>query len=577
MREGGFGFSNSALSTSITEPKWEVAALLRSHQPAESSTRHWGLELGDSAQNGRLESVQKLLDTALMSRLSNSRARANVTTHFEMGDAELEAKVGTMFGALDLALHGRYPQIAITLLEKMIFLFEHQQGKPSVSTALDVHAVLICESPDTPFCESAWSESALYIAIILGYLRKSLAMLRGNKDQFLNHAALESRVVPSLPKQLQLIIYQGWQNFDTQPDSGRGQAEEQPHNILQCKESLPLDQITSIREEVYETCEQARLLWKSKRNRKEAFAIFFRRELTDEDRVNGEGSVDMSWIGSILKFLISIGVDVNSLDRAGQTLLYWARLRSWSGIAFRLESLGGKLFAPRELSLREIRISILTLLGELDSPQDAASFGTTALDLSRKWEWDKLGRYLYFGGDPGNAVRCFEASAVFDTTVPGNVPAFHYFNCDSCFTEYSYDNLLRGMRFVPRGLVNVDLCQACAQILGEEAKVGVPSPEWIRDRKTVHEAEIRAFNEIDEADEETAMKDKAKAEWKKRVSIELRTRIQAWVRQLKKDWEHADQRDHLARFVTAQEHFKQWLFNDEAEKALMELRKIDKW
>lgn len=576
MREGGFGFSNSVLSTSITEPKWEVAALLRSHRPPESSTRHWGLELGEAAQSGRLETVQKLLDTAVMSQSSNSRARTRDTARFEMGDAEVEAKVGTMFGALDLALHERYPQIAITLLEKMIFLFEHQQRKPSASAALDVHAILICESPDTPFCESAWYESALYIAIILGYLRISLAMLEGLKHLFLSHVAFELPIVSSLPKQLQLIIHVGWHNSSKRSNAGLDQAEGEPHDIAQGQEPLPSERIISIGEDVYEICEMARLLWKSKRNRKEAFGIFFRRELNKENGVNGKNLIDMTCIANTLEYLFAVGVDVNSLDRAGQTLLYWARLRSLTDIQCRLESLGGKLFASPELSLGKIRDSILFLLGDLDSPQDAASVGTTALDLSRKWEWDKLGRYLYFSGDLDNAVRCFEASTVFDMNVPGDVPAFHYFNCDSCFTEYSYENLLRGMRFVPQGLVNIDLCHACAEGLGE-AKVGVPSPEWIRDRKAAHEAEARAFRGIDEAHSEPAARDKARAEWKKEAAIELKTSIQTWVRRLKEDWQLEDQKKHLERYFNTQQNFMQRLVSDDAEKVLTELRKIEKW
>lgn len=576
MREGGFGFSNNVLSTSVSEPRWEVAALLRSHRPAKSSTRHWGFDLGEAAQSGRQETVQMLLDTALISQASISRARTSGTIQFEISDAELEAKVGTMFGALDLALHGRHPQIAIMLLEKMIFLFERQQRKPSASAALDVHAVLICERPDTPFCESAWSESALYIAILLGYLRMSLANLEGHKHSLLSHILPEIPIVPSLPKEPQLIIYLGWRNSSKQHDSAQDQAQEESNDTTQYKESLPSERITTIGEDIYELCEKARDLWKSKRNRKKAFGIFFKGELNDRNRVNGESSrIDMASIASILEFLFNIGVDINSLDRAGRTLLYWAYVRSLPEIQSRLESLGGKLFASPDLSLGKIRTSVLSLLGDLDSPHDAAGFETTALDLSRKWEWDNLGRYLYFSGDADNAIRCFEASAVFDMTVPGNVPAFHYFNCDSCFTEYNYENLLRGMRFVPHGLVNIDLCQLCAEVLGQ-AKVGVPSPEWIRDRRAAQEAEVRAFKEIDESYSEMGVKDKAKADWKKEAAIELKARIQTWVRQLKEDWEREDQREHL-RYMKTEKDFKRWLVSGDAERALTELRKIEKW
>lgn len=57
---------------------------------------------------------------------------------------------------------------------------------------------------------------------------------------------------------------------------------------------------------------------------------------------------------------------------------------------------------------------------------------------------------------------------------------------------------------------------------GERAKPSVP---FMND----------ALGEIDEAYSEMISKDKAKAEWKKVAAIELKTRIQAWMRQLKED------------------------------------------
>lgn len=577
MREGGFGFSNDVLSTSISESRWEVAALLRSHKPPKSSTRHWGFELGEAAQSGHLGTVQKLLDTALAPQAFVSRARTSATTDFEMGDAELEAKVGTMFGALDLALLGRHPRIAIILLRKMIFLLEYQQRKSSASAALDVHAVLICERPDTPFCESAWCESTLYIAILVGYLRMSIATLEDHKHSIESHLALNKLIAPSLPKKLQQIIYLGWPDSIKPSDLAQDRAQEEFNDIAQYKGPLLSEQITPIDEQTYELCEKARVLWKSKRNRKDAFGIFFRGELNDGGGINGERSrMNKASVASILEYLFNIGVDINSLDRAGRTILYWAHVRLFPEIRSRLESLSGNLFASPDLSLGKIRTSILSLLGDLDSSHDASTLGTSALDLSRKWEWDKLGRYLYFSGDADNAIRCFEASAVFDPTVPGNVPAFHYFNCDSCFTEYSYENLLRGMRFVPQGLVNMDLCQACAEVLGR-AKVGVPSPDWIKDHRLAHEEEGRAFRAIDETCSEVAVKDKAKVDRKKAAAMELKSKIEGWVRPLKDDWQQEDQREHLERYMKSQEDFKLWLVSDDAEKALTELGKIEKW
>lgn len=577
MREGGFGFSNNVLSTSISESRWEVAALLRSHKPPKSSTRHWGFELGEAAQSGHLGTVQKLLETALVPQASISRASSSGTTDFDMGDAELEAKIGTMFGALDLALLGRHPRIAIILLEKMIFLLEYQQRKSSASAALDVHAVLICERPDAPFCESAWCESTLYIAILVGYLRMSLANLEGHKNSIESHLIPKTLIVPSLPKKLQQIVYLGWPSSNKLSDLAQDQAQEESNDIAQYKGPLLSEPITPIGEQTYELCEKARVLWKSKRNRKDAFGIFFSGEFNDGSQINGESSrINKASIASILEYLFNIGVDINSLDRAGQTPLYWAHVRSFPEIRSRLESLGGKLFASPDLSLGKIRTSILSLLGDLDSSHDASTFGTTGLDLSRKWEWDKLGRYLYFSGDADNAIRCFEASAVFDLTVAGNVPAFHYFNCDSCFTEYSYENLLRGIRFVPKGLVNIDLCQACAEVLGR-AKVGVPSPDWIKDRRLAHEEEGRTSREIDETCSEVAVKDKAKVDRKKAAAMELKSKIQAWVRRLKEDWQQEDQSEHLERYMKSQEDCKLWLVNDDAEQALTELAKIEKW
>jgi hypothetical protein len=275
-----------------------------------------------------------------------------------------------------------------------------------------------------------------------------------------------------------------------------------------------------------------------------------------------------------LRYLYKLGADINSLDRAGCTPLYWAHVRSWPEAKSTLESLGGQLFGPPAQSLAEIRASILSLLHDLDSSEDAEKF--TALDLSRKWDWDNLGRYLHHGGDADNAVRAFEAGAQYDPMVPADVKALHYFNCDSCYGEFSYENLLRGMRFVPVRLVNIDLCTSCAEVLGS-ACLGVPSQEWIQDRQRAQEEQEKRFKEIDEADGEVGMRDMAKADWKRERALKLKGEIQVWLKDLTERWDNKDQDEHLERYMAMREDCVKWLESEEGVKWLNAMSKLERW
>ncbi len=470
-----------------------------------------------------------------------------------------------MFVALDLALHGRHLQVVVTLVERMILLFEHQQQEPTTSSRLDIHAVMIHDRPDTPFSECLWSDSALYISIILGHIRLSLSALEGRGHETPSTLLPANLVDESLPYEMQLIIYSGWYSGNHR----QGRNATQSENTRACCHSglvaPALRHVTAIEKKVSIMCENARILWKAKRNPKEAFNIFL------GDYMTGKDSHSETNKAAILEFLSRLGVDINSLDRAGRTPLYWAHVRLWPEMRLRLESLGGQLFASPELSLNEIKISIISLLEELNSSPEG--FASTALDLSRKWDWDNLARYLYFGGDATSACRAFEAGAVFDPTVPGDVPAFHYFICDACHTEYRDDHLLRGKRFVPLGLVNVDLCPSCAEVFGP-SKLGIPSPEGIRDRRAAHEEQSKAFARIDEEHRDDTFRDRAKAEWKRNAAIELRSEVLEWIRYLKNTWNADDQSALLERYKEKQEELVAWLaIAEEAHKSITDLER----
>jgi hypothetical protein len=569
MREGGFGFSTSALPTVMDETRWEVAALLRNHGPSKSASSHWGIPLGQAAQHGNLDAVRKILDNELKKNESN-RGELDENTTFEMSAAELESKLGTLFATLDTALNERHWHVASELLERMAFLFEYQREKNSTSIALDVHAVLIHDRPDIPFCEAAWSDSVLYISILLGYIRLALALLQSPDSVAVPSSVPESLAVPSLLKEIQLIIYLGQQGWTQAPEqtgeNGKGQSEAS---------SALEGAITPIQDQAHRLCDKARNLWKSKRNRKDAFNMFFNGEAGIEERTNGDGAPPSNArTNDILRYLYNLGTDMNSLDRAGCTPLYWADVRSWPEAKSTLESLGGQFFGPPGESLAEIQASILSLLHDLDSPEDAEKL--TALDLSRKWDWDNLGRYLYHSGDTLNAVRVFEAGTVYDPMGPADVKAVHYFNCDSCHGEYSYENLLRGTRFVPLGLVNVDLCSLCAEVLGS-ARLGVPSQEWIRDRQVAHEEQEKRFKEIDEAGGEVGVRDKAKADWKRERALKLKGEIQVWLKDLTERWDNKDQDEHLKRYMAMREDFVKWLESEEGAKGLEAMSKLERW
>jgi hypothetical protein len=280
MREGGFGFSTSALPTAMDEARWEVAALLRNHRPSKSFSSHWGIPLGQAAQHGQLDAVRKILGTELKTKESNT-GNSDENTNFEMSAAELESKLGTLFATLDTALNERHWHVASELLERIAFLFEHQREKSSTSTALDVHAVLIHDRPDVPFCGAAWSESALYISILLGYIRLALALLQSPDSVAVTSLVPESLAVPFLSKEIQLIIYLGQQGWTQPPEqsSENGESQSEASSALEWA-------ATPIQDQVHRLCEKARILWKSKRNRKNAFNMFFTGEAAIEEPTN---------------------------------------------------------------------------------------------------------------------------------------------------------------------------------------------------------------------------------------------------------------------------------------------------
>jgi hypothetical protein len=570
MREGGFGFSTGALPTAMDEARWELAALLRSHRTSKSFSSHWGILLGQAAQHGQLDAVRKILGTELTTKESRI-GDSDESTNFEISAAELESKLGTLFATLDTALNERHWHVASELLERMAFLFEHQREKSSTGIALDVHAVLIHDRPDIPFCEAAWSESALYISILLGYIRLALALLQSPDSVAVTSLVPESLAVPFLSKEIQLIIYLGQQGWTQTPEptSENGESQSEASSALEWA-TPPI-----IQDQVHGLCEKARILWKSKRNRKNAFNIFFTGETGIKEPTLGDGAPQSTaQANDILTYLYNLGADINSLDRAGCTPLYWAHVRSWPEARSTLESLGGQLFGPPAQSLAMIRASILSILHDLDSSEDADPL--TALDFSRKWDWDNLGRYLHHGGDADNAVRAFEAGALYDPMVPGDVKALHYFNCDSCYSEYSYENLLRGMRFVPVRLVNIDLCSSCAEVL-RSVCLGVPSQEWIKDRQSAQEEQEKRFKAIDEAGGEVGMRDMAKANWKRERALKLKGEIQVWLKDLTEHWDKEDQDEHLERYMAMREDFVKWLESEEGAKGLKAMSRLERW
>jgi hypothetical protein len=537
-----------------------------------------GFKLGEAVQHGQLEAVQELLDSWYpWSAPHKAQANENNHQNLQITVAELEAKTGTMFGALDIALHGRHLQIAIALLEKMALLFEHQLNQPSTSAGLGVHAIIIRQQPDIPFCESVWSDCALYISILLGHLRAALTLLGSRDPSSLLRVVPDPMAVPSLPTEIQAIVHLGLSSrVDAIDALGQlhGAQSYADENTSRPQPAMTLE------ETAHHFCEKARMLWKSKRNRKSAFEEFFNSNSETRSACQDTPPLPAMTDGGtteILTLLNNLRIDTNALDRAGCTPLYWAHVRSWTEVQSHLESLGGELFAEPERSLEQVRCSILELLHGLDSPDESSNpFASTSLDLSRKWDWDNLGRYLYFSGHDEEAVRAFEAGTVFDIKVPGDVPAFHYFNCDSCFSEYSYDNLLRGRRFVPLGLVNIDLCEKCAGVLGD-GRLEIPSPAWVRSQQAIYDDEQVAFRRIEETIDGVVVKDKAKADWKRERAIQSRADIQKWITQLKEYWENGSFVGQLQKYTEARAELASWLGSEQGKKALLALKDVERW
>lgn len=492
--------------------------------------------------------MKELLDANIVRVAKSSKSQNDGTTQaIRLNETVLEAGVGTMFSALNIAIHARNFHIVPTLLEIMISVLACQQATLSTASGFDVHNVLIHDRMDSPFAVATWWESRLYIGIVLGYLR--LAAIA-----FSNRVAPSTADLPlsttGISPELQLVLQCGLsRNFDGQWQGGHCQSSE----TISSKTDHGNDKKRG-EDNTAHFCEQARIIWKAKRNTKNAFHIFFESKAGDD-----KADAELAKV-YILELLALHGFDLCLLDRAGQTLLYWSRVRLWPVLAKKIESLGVKLFACPTSSLQRLRLSIVEIVERLEASH------VSTINTAQKSDWDDLGRLLYFAGDTTNACRAFEASAVFDPTVKGPVPAYHYFICDYCHTDYRYDHLLRGRRCIPQGLVNIDLCESCARIFGT-AILHVPSAAWLKDQREAFELERAAFEEIDRKYDDITQRDVPKADYRCDAMAKLRDKIWKWTVELLDVWTAEDTEALIRRYRTSQQVYEEWLIN--ANNALM--------
>ena len=557
MREAGFGFLDD--SSNVSEAHWEALAELRSRQ-ANNKTKHWGFALGNAAQSGSLDPLKELLDQHVSQHsLSSSSAQdlgKDASSSFTV--KQLEARIGTMFGAVAPALHAGHDHVVSVLLSRIIDALASVQQRNPEPSELDLHLLLICDCCDSPFCDCEWSESPLFVAIVLGYLRLALRTLSMMDAGVFPLRLPKALTIKPLSQESQLAIYAGWDRNAT--IGGSDDAEFEP-NIVR-RDSILSMQSPAVHAKVVNLYEKAREIWQAKRNPREGFRLFVK-TMTDCDEETAKHRC--------LEYLVKLGLNVNSLDRAGRTPVFWSIVRSWPDTVNVLESLGGTCFTETETSFSRIRTSVLDIIAELLPNQEA--FESLRTDLSRKADWDNLGRYLYFGGDDENARRSFEAGAVFDPDIEGPIPAFHYFICDICHTEYRDDLLIKGPRYVPLCLVNIDLCEACSEGFGA-MRLRIPSDDWVFDQRLAYEAQQKAYADFSQTETDAASADAARFSYRQNRAIEQRRDIVKWLSSTQERWsnEASECRD---RYNQKEEALKLWL--TDAPPVLQTVKGLTRW
>ena len=544
-----------ALIPTMSGAYWDVVTTLKSHGDAIPTSGHWGFALGAAAREGRLDPLRQLLDLNISSQAfgqllpeqEHPNDRGNSAPLTRLTNIELEGRIGTMFSALTPAILGGHLEAIGVLLERMLHVLTAIQTEAMSDLSCEIHQLLVYDQDDSMFCKVHWNHSSTYVAILIGYLRTAKLTIDMQTDP---HASLKVNAGNALH-----ILVTGW------PDSLRAQPNGHEDPLNYERTAGPPDPAEISRgplsfaqhqalllSGVRKFCERARIFWHSKRNTRKALHSYLS---TVHPLVSKR---------EVLKFLLHNGCDVNSLDRAGRTPLYWASVFAntkaiaststsvnASAVCDELIAHGGLLYAPSNVSLARLRTSILIKLNEMVTEHQISD--VNAIDLSRKSDWNALGRYFYFAQDFQNATKAFETSAVFDSQTTVGVPAYHYFFCDECSPgDYRDETLIHGYRFVVRDSLDSDLCQTCRDKYPVEA-LRIPSQKWVKEKQEAHAKMILALQEIDRQHLDSCGTEKAKNESKKLALVARRTEMLRWVKEAKMEWEADDTALLLARYT----------------------------
>jgi hypothetical protein len=546
--------------------------------------------LGDAVQSGDAARVQTLLDDsqkAPPSTLSSNPSHdPTMIVASTASPTENESKAGAMFSAMfsaiDLALRGRQPYLALAILDHTISSFEQHQSLARMDSTFDIPLVFIHDRPDLFLCECHWFESHLFLSMVLGLLRVARSgitkLAHGSQGNADSHIIPQTCSNSRLPMSMQIVLHSGacsrcsMSISANQPgiqiDASQAQAgastEVSPGLRLTPATTSQHETINSLQNDPQALCEEARALWRLKRNVRQAVDAFITRDL-----LPGETQFTRC---DLLGYMTAMGYNLNSLDRTGRTVTFWAMMRSWDADQAALEALGGQLYASDRESFARIRRSVIDAVDELQGglgPSDSNSF-----DLTRKFDWDHLGRYLLWAGDRVNACKSFEAGTTFDLTIPGDFPASHWFMCDRCHVDYVLAHLLRGPRTVPEGLPHIDLCVECAKPFGS-AVVTVPSKQWVDDNRLQHEEQVAAFADITSKLGDASLAEASKRDLVRAQAIKKREEVVGWLKGLKGEWNETDTPELYRRYVDSQVAFKAWLVG--AGAAIASVKDLQCW
>lgn len=511
----------------MSGPLWDVMTTLRLQADEPISSAHWGFALNLAARDGRLDPLRRLLDTNVNKGTfyPSSSEPLPATTETKASSRELEARIGPIFSAITPALQSNSSEVILALLTRLLDVLTSLQREAACHFGAEIHQIVVHDIRDSPYCRLPWHQCSLYLAVFAGYLRTAQMAAHG--------IAGPGKLLPgSDPLR---IVRLGWPKkfADEQTTAVQfpgADAINIGHEQRGTMEQSFLTQlsVTTIKE----NCERARLLWHQKRNTRKALSSYFLGVHPSPSKAE------------IIAFLLEKGADVNHLDDAARTPLFWATALtktdpSLAEVCSILEKAGGLPYVSDEFAVSHLRKSILEKLREMTLAGQGLS--VSAIDLTVKSDWNLLGRLLYWLRDYDRASVAFEVSSVCDSTLSCDPPVYHFFICDICnLGDYRNETLIRGYRYVIRDTLGRDMCHAChtkAQVEGFR----VPSQTWATEQRNAQEAMEQEFETLARCHDDNAVAlENAKKEYRKNMLVAKRDQMLDWLDGAAKDLESRD-------------------------------------